>query len=1189
MADRFGTNGNDVINGTADDDFMSGGPQGGDPALETGDDVINGEGGNDTILGLGGNDTLTGGDGSDTIEGGDGEDELHGGAGDDTMLGGDGSDVFHGGAGNDTFDGQGDFDDVWYAGEGGPQGVAVDLAAGTATDTFGDTDTLTSISGIAGSDLADTLLGDDEDNIIRSFRGNDLVDGRGGSDEAHYANDQNLISVTVNLALGTAVEVYGDGTSTDTLIGIERIRGSLGDDSLTGDDGSNRIRGIAGDDLINGAGGRDMADYSQDARYGGNQGVTVNLDTGSAVDGFGDTDTLTGIEDVRGTMFGDILTGDDGENQLEGDGGDDTINGLGGADTMSGAQGNDTYYVDNAGDHVIELNGQGTDNVQASVSFNLSGQELEKLTLIGTGNINGTGNSIANLIIGNSGNNIIDGLGGADIMQGGIGNDAYYVDNAGDIVSESTAGANGSDIVNGYISINLSDGNHFTGNIENVALRSAASINATGNSLANALNGNSGVNTLTGLGGNDTLDGKEGADTMQGGIGNDTYYVDNAGDHVIELNGQGTDNVQAYVSFSLSGQELENLQLRSAASINGTGNSIANIINGNSGNNIINGLLGADTMSGAQGNDTYYVDNAGDHVIELNGQGTDTVNSAVSFNLSGQELENLTLIAAANINGTGNSLANVLNGNAGVNTLIGLDGNDTLDGKGGADTMQGGAGNDTYFVDNAGDLVDESTVGANGTDIVNGYISINLSDGNHFKGNIENVALRSAASINATGNSLANALTGNSGVNTLTGLGGNDTLDGKEGADTMQGGIGNDTYFVDNAGDHVVELNGQGTDTVNSAVSFDLSGQELENLTLAGSANIDGTGNSIANIITGNNGANTLVGLGGNDIFRGGLGHDVMDGGDGLDTADYSNQIAAVAVSLTKSVDAQVTIGGIAEDTIRNIENVTGGSGGDTLNGDGFVNILIGGGGNDTISGRDGNDTLIGGDGNDIINGNSGDDRLIGGRGNDTINGNSGLDTVDYSTDVSSGAVHGILVNLWGVGSQLGLAADTATDSFGNTDTVATIRNVTGTQFADQIYGGEHDNTLTAGAGNDILDGHLGNDTLIGGTGSDNFVFHTALDALTNVDHITDFSVVDDTIQVDNAIFAALGGNGTLTADQFVKNTNGVAGDGNDHIIYETDTGWLTYDSNGSAAGGSTHFATLAANLALTNADFVVV
>ncbi|WP_111546049.1 beta strand repeat-containing protein [Mesorhizobium kowhaii] len=873
---------------------------------------------------------------------------------------------------------------------------------------------------------------------------------------------------------------------------------------------------------------------------------------------------LGGNDTLNGTPLHDVLYGF---------GGADTINGGAGADTMSGGTGNDTYWVDNAGDLVIEANGQGNDTVNSTISFNLSGQELENLVLRGAASINGTGNSIANIITGNSGNNIINGLGGADTMSGAQGNDSYYVDNVGDRVSESSVGANGTDTVNGYISINLSDGNHFTGNIENVALRSAASINATGNSLANALNGNSGINTLIGLGGNDTLDGKEGADTMQGGIGNDTYYVDNAGDHVIEVNGQGTDNVQAYVSFNLSGQELENLALRSAASINGTGNSIANVITGNSGNNIINGLLGADTMSGAQGNDTYYVDSAGDHVIEASGQGTDTVNSTISFNLSGQELENLTLIAAANINGTGNSLANVLNGNAGVNTLIGLEGNDTLDGKGGADTMQGDLGNDTYYVDNAGDHVIE--LNGQGTDNVQAYVSFNLSGQE-----LENLQLRSAASINGTGNSIANIINGNSG---------NNIIDGLLGADTMSGAQGNDTYYVDNAGDHVIEASGQGTDTVNSAVSFNLSGQELENLTLAGSADIDGTGNSIANIITGNNGANTLVGLGGNDIFRGGLGHDVMDGGDGLDTADYSNQIAAVAVSLTRFVDAQVTIGGIAEDTIRNIENVTGGSGGDTLTGDSLANILIGGGGIDTISGGDGNDTLIGGDGNDIINGNSGDDRLIGGRGNDTMNGNSGADTVDYSTDVSSGAAHGIVVNLWAGGSQLGVAADTATDSFGNTDTVTNIRNVTGTQFADQIFGGGHDNILTAGAGNDILDGHLGNDTLIGGTGSDNFVFHTALDALTNVDHITDFSVVEDTIQVDNAIFTALGGNGTLTADQFVKNTTGLAGDGTDHIIYETDTGWLTYDSNGSAAGGSTHFATLAANLAMTNADFVVV
>ncbi|TPK56152.1 calcium-binding protein [Mesorhizobium sp. B2-4-19] len=276
--------------------------------------------------------------------------------------------------------------------------------------------------------------------------------------------------------------------------------------------------------------------------------------------------------------------------------------------------------------------------------------------------------------------------------------------------------------------------------------------------------------------------------------------------------------------------------------------------------------------------------------------------------------------------------------------------------------MQGGLGNDTYYVDNAGDHVIE--VIGQGTDNVQAYVSFNLSGQE-----LENLQLRSAANINGIGNSVANVIGGNSGNNIIDGLGG---------ADTMSGAQGNDTYYVDNAGDRVVDVAGQGTDNVQAYVSFNLSGQELENLQLRSSASINGTGNSIANVIGGNSGNNIINGLGGND-------------------------------------------------------------------------------------------------------------------------------------------------------------------------------------------------------------------TLSGAQGNDSFVFTTALNALTNVDTITDFSVADDTIWVDNAIFAALGGNGTLTADQFIKNTTGLAGDDNDHIIYETDTGWLSYDSNGSVAGGSTHFATLAANLALTNADFFVV
>ena len=174
---------------------------------------------------------------------------------------------------------------------------------------------------------------------------------------------------------------------------------------------------------------------------------------------------------------------------------------------------------------------------------------------------------------------------------------------------------------------------------------------------------------------------------MVGGAGNDTYRVDNAGDVVIEATGQGTDLVQSSVSFSLGGQYIENLTLTSTANINGTGNSLANVLTGNAGRNVLDGGTNADRMVGGAGNDTYRVDNAGDVVIEATGQGTDLVQSSVSFSLGGQYIENLTLTGTANINGTGNTLANILTGNSGANILDGGAGSDTLRGYAGADSF----------------------------------------------------------------------------------------------------------------------------------------------------------------------------------------------------------------------------------------------------------------------------------------------------------------------------------------------------------------------------------------------------------------------------------------------------------------------------------------------------------------------
>ena len=209
-----------------------------------------------------------------------------------------------------------------------------------------------------------------------------------------------------------------------------------------------------------------------------------------------------------------------------------------------------------------------------------------------------------------------------------------------------------------------------------------------GNGLSNVIYGNSG---------NNLLDGGVGADVMFGGAGNDSYFVDNAGDAAIENANEGTDTVYSTAHFRLSAN-VENLVLQGTADLQGFGNSLSNAIYGNGGSNILDGDIGADLMVGGAGNDTYYVDNAGDAIIENANEGTDTVYSTAHLRLTAN-VENLVLQGSADLQGYGNSLTNAIYGNAG---------NNLLDGDAGADSMYGGAGNDTYYVDNIADVVVEN-------------------------------------------------------------------------------------------------------------------------------------------------------------------------------------------------------------------------------------------------------------------------------------------------------------------------------------------------------------------------------------------------------------------------------------------------------------------------------------------------
>ncbi|MCK4501082.1 calcium-binding protein, partial [Candidatus Babeliales bacterium] len=508
--------------------------------------------------------------------------------------------------------------------------------------------------------------------------------------------------------------------------------------------------------------------------------------------------------------------------------------------------GDDTYVVDNVNDSVTELVDEGIDTVESSISYTLN-DNVENLTLTGNENIDATGNELDNTIVGNTANNVLDGGLGADTMSGGSGDDTYIVDADTDVVIENTG--EGNDSVISDVSYTLTD------NVENLTLTGEANLDGTGNNLDNSLTGNTG---------NNILDGGAGVDTLTGGVGNDTYIIDNTNDVINESANEGIDTAISDVNYALS-DNVENLTLTGAADIDGTGNNANNVITSNDGIN---------TLSGLAGNDTYNVNSTDDVVVENIAEGNDTVNSSATYTLS-DNIEKLNLTGTENIDGTGNNLNNTITGNSGSNVI---------DGGAGADSMSGAGGDDTYIVDHSSDRVYENYNA--GHDQVYSSVTHSLSS------NVEDLTLTGTGNTNGYGNNLNNEIIGNTGDNALYGNSGNDTLIGGEGndylnggsgADAMQGNTGDDTYIVENSGDVVTELADEGTDTVNSSISYTLT-DNVENLNLTGYSSTSGTGNDLDNTIVGNNASNTLRGLEGDDTLIGNGGHDTLDGGTGADS-----------------------------------------------------------------------------------------------------------------------------------------------------------------------------------------------------------------------------------------------------------------------------------------------------------------
>ncbi len=870
-----------------------------------------------------------------------GNDTINGSPGNDSLNGYAGADSISGGAGNDTLDG--------------------------TSDSVGDT-----LAGGMGDDFY--IVGG-----LQHASNDAVVEAAGaGIDAVQSLTSYSLPANVENLTLA------GFGNSQGT--------GNAGDNALLGNTGNNLLDGQGGNDTLEGGGGADTlrggtGNDTYIVRNAGIEAVELSGEGGDTVLAYVDFTLGSNIENLTllgplalqgfGNALGNLIVGNDANNLLDG--------GVG-ADTLQGGLGNDIYVVDSLADVVVDTGG--SDTIRISVDgYTLPSGEIENLELIGNA-ASGTGNSLANVLTGNSIDNTLQGLGGDDTLQGnggidtlvgGDGNDLYIVEGA-DVLVELAGG--GIDSVRSSVSLTLAP------NIENLTLTGGAPLSGTGNSLGNAITGSSGA---------DTLDGAAGADTLTGGGGTDSYYVDNAGDVVID-SGIDIDTIYSSITFDLrNAVAVENLTLTGNANLNATGNDAGNVITGNAGDNLLtaiggdtlygglghdslvgssasdrlDGGGGGDSMAGGLGFDTYVVDDAADMVIEVfvnSSDHYDLIESWVSYLLP-QYVEWLTLMGTAPLNGsgsdagneiiTGNDAANVLSSGGGNNDdLYGMGGDDTLSDGGGYARMYGGAGNDTYFITNES-LYFVQEAANEGIDTVIAMLSVTLGP------NIENLTM--LAGLSGTGNGLNNVIIGSAGQNFIDGMGG---------ADTMQGGLGDDQYYVDNLGDVVIELQGQGTDTVVAqGISFSLAGISIEKLYLGDNTafNTNGTGNELDNFMRGTNGNNVLDGGAGVDTLQGGLGDDILV----VDNiGDEVWEFAGGGNDTIRSKLAAYTLGADLE----NLELIEGALSGA---GNGSANRLVGSAGNNGLNGLGGADTLLGGLGDDTLNGGAGDDSLDGDAGRD--------------------------------------------------------------------------------------------------------------------------------------------------------------------------------------------------------------
>jgi Ca2+-binding RTX toxin-like protein len=1091
-----------------------------------GNDILNGGNGNDTINGGGGNDILIGGSGADKLNGGTGTDTADYSASTSgvtinlsagTGVGGDaqgdtltGIENIIGSKFNDTLMGDGNAN-VLTAGDGIDTISYANATAGVAfsqqaTDGYGIGGQYTNLAagGYSGDAKGDSYSG------FEIVIGSAFADRIGGSDtaETYYlgAGDdvydnvytKNVVDTVYGEAgndtmwTGGGDDVLSGGDGNDNLYGEtgnDLIKGDAGDDNIGGGDGDDRIIGGAGADTINGGAGNDTADYSASSA-----GVNVNLETGIGKGGDAEGDKLSGIENLIGSKFNDVLTGNGDVNMIDGGDGDDTITGGHNNDKMFGGAGNDTFIVEWSYHGDTYDGGSGIDTFNADIPvLGAYVQEIDLAT--GTNNWEDKFISIENLVgganndkfWGTDGENSFWGRGGNDLLDGRGGNDKLFGEEGNDVIiggagADQIDGGNGSDTavyassVQG-VNVNLTTGTGNGGDAEGDTLKGIE--NLIGSNFNDTLTGDAGGNTLDGGDGDDILSGGAGADALLGGKGNDTSDYSNSTAAV-------TVNLATAIG---SGGDAEGDKYASIENVTGSkfddqlfGDAGSNTLDGGAGNDLLSGGAGADKIIGGLGSDTadYSGSIAAVNVSLVSGSGT------------GGDAQGDVLSGIENLNGS--KFNDVLIGDAGVNVLSGGYGDDLLVGGKGDDVLDGGEGRDT--ADFSGSEA---------------CLNVDLTTGvaiSHIKETDKLISIE-----NVIGTKWGDNFRGDKNANNLFGLDGNDRFFGSGGGDFYDGGEGRDwlDYRFSTENVKVSLQTGLGYGGLAEGDTF----KNIENLR-GGSGDDYLAGDKFSNIIYDGAGSDTVEAGAGNDIIYSVGGYDRLDGGEGIDTVTYADSWDRVVVNLETGIGQY---GAASRDTLVNVENLTGTRFDDTLIGDAGKNTLKGGGGQDTLKGG------------------AGDDILIGGQSADKLQGDDGADTASYTnahTGVTLSLAKGGTVNAdssqdgrqplhvdpdncpesfaTGDGTDYVDASYTTvggvTDATG--DTYVSIENVLGSAWNDKITGDDNINRLNGGAGNDVLDGAggndyliggLGKDTLIGGQGADVFVF----DGSFGQDSVTDF------------------------------------------------------------------------------------